>query len=69
LADSADNPSTNGHMFPLIQGILAFDTPYNGLARSMFVYGAFSNYSKVNSVFNAMLPLPPYPTSAAAAQL
>lgn len=36
-------------MFPLIQGILAFDTPYNGLARSMFVYGAFSQYNKVRS--------------------
>lgn len=29
-------------MFPLVQGILAFDTPYNGLSRSMFAYGAFS---------------------------
>ena len=46
-----DNP------FPLIQGILSFDTPYNGLARSMFVYGAFSNYQKVSSVFNAMTAL------------
>jgi hypothetical protein len=44
-------------IFPLIQGILTFDTPYNGLARSMFVYGAFSNYSKVNGVFNAMTAL------------
>jgi hypothetical protein len=41
-------------MFPLIQGILAFDTPYNGLARSMFVYGAFSNYQKVSNVWNIM---------------
>lgn len=41
-------------MFPLIKGILAFDTPFNGLARSMFVYGAFSNYSKVSNVFNVM---------------
>ncbi len=30
----------------LIQGILAFDTPYNGLARPMFVYGAFSQLPK-----------------------
>jgi hypothetical protein len=41
-------------MFPLIQGILAFDTPFNGLARPMFVYGAFSNYQKVSNVFNVM---------------
>lgn len=52
-------------MFPLIQGILAFDTPFNGLARSMFVYGAFSNYQKVSSVFNVMTAL----TAAAPATL
>lgn len=50
-SNSSDPP------FPLIQGILTFDTPYNGLARSMFVYGAFSNYQKVSSVFNAMTAL------------
>jgi hypothetical protein len=44
-------------MFPLIQGVLTFDTPFNGLARSMFVYGAFSNYSKVSNVFNVMTAL------------
>ncbi|KAI5923478.1 hypothetical protein F4810DRAFT_208115 [Camillea tinctor] len=44
-------------IFPLIQGILTFDTPFNGLARSMFVYGAFSNYQKVSSVFNVMTAL------------
>jgi hypothetical protein len=47
--DEANKPT-----FPLIQGLLTFDTPYNGLARSMFVYGAFSNYQKVSSVFNVM---------------
>ncbi|OLN86181.1 hypothetical protein CCHL11_04152 [Colletotrichum chlorophyti] len=51
-SDSEDDP-----IFPLIQGILTFDTPYNGLARSMFVYGAFSNYQKVSSVFNVMTAL------------
>ena len=44
-------------LFPLIQGILAFDTPYNSLTRTMFVYGAFSNYQKVSSVFNVMTAL------------
>lgn len=52
-----DRTSENDPIFPLIQGILTFDTPYNGLARSMFVYGAFSNYQKVSSVFNAMTAL------------
>lgn len=57
LNERASNPNSNDQLFPLIQGILTFDTPYNGLARSMFVYGAFSNYSKVNGVFNAMTAL------------
>lgn len=52
-----DRASENDPIFPLIHGILAFDTPYNGLARSMFVYGAFSNYQKVSNVFNAMAAL------------
>jgi hypothetical protein len=55
----------NVPIFPLIQGILTFDTPYNGLARSMFVYGAFSNYQKVSSVFNVMTAI----SAAAPAQL
>lgn len=52
---SSENPAAP--IFPLIQGILTFDTPYNGLARSMFVYGAFSNYSKVTGVWNVMAAL------------
>lgn len=64
-ADSAENQ--DAPIFPLIQGILAFDTPYNGLARSMFVYGAFSNYQKVSSVFNVMTALSAAPASLGAA--
>lgn len=56
-AAAPDQPGADATLFPLIQGILAFDTPYNGLARSMFVYGAFSNYQKVSSVFNVMTAL------------
>ncbi|KAF4438414.1 hypothetical protein F53441_12802 [Fusarium austroafricanum] len=54
INDRANNGDENDPLFPLIQGILTFDTPYNGLARSMFVYGAFSNYQKVSGVFNVM---------------
>jgi len=50
-------------IFPLIQGILTFDTPFNGLARSMFVYGAFSNYHKVSTVFNVMTALSAAPAA------
>jgi hypothetical protein len=39
-------------MFPLVQGVMAFDTPYNGLYRSMFAYGAFSQYQNISSVWN-----------------
>ncbi|KAJ5047155.1 uncharacterized protein L3040_002997 [Drepanopeziza brunnea f. sp. 'multigermtubi'] len=39
-------------MFPLIHGILAFDTPYNGLSRSMFAYGAFAQYQNLSSAWN-----------------
>ncbi|KAG0648408.1 hypothetical protein D0Z07_5327 [Hyphodiscus hymeniophilus] len=39
-------------MFPLIHGLIAFDTPYNGLARSMFAYGAFSQYQNINSLWS-----------------
>ncbi|KAH8586761.1 hypothetical protein B0O99DRAFT_643584 [Bisporella sp. PMI_857] len=45
------SPGTN-LMFPLIHGVLAFDTPYNGLSRSMFAYGAFSQYQNISSILN-----------------
>lgn len=54
---TSNDEDKGGPIFPPIQGILTFDTPYNGLARSMFVYGAFSNYSKVSNVFSAMTAL------------
>jgi hypothetical protein len=57
ILDEHRSNASPGPIFPLIQGILAFDTPYNGLARSMFVYGAFSNYQKVSNVFNIMTAL------------
>ncbi|EOO03828.1 hypothetical protein UCRPA7_673 [Phaeoacremonium minimum UCRPA7] len=63
LNDRAADDNQSGPIFPLIQGILSFDTPYNGLARSMFVYGAFSNYQKVSSVFNVMTALSAAPAS------
>lgn len=49
-----EDKDANHVIFPLVQGILAFDTPYNGLARSMFVYGAFSQYQKVSNIWNIM---------------
>ncbi|RYP75022.1 hypothetical protein DL771_002670 [Monosporascus sp. 5C6A] len=63
LNERIANGEEGSPMFPLIQGILTFDTPFNGLARSMFVYGAFSNYSKVSNVFNAMTALSAAPVA------
>ncbi|KAI0019202.1 hypothetical protein F4780DRAFT_462564 [Xylariomycetidae sp. FL0641] len=63
LNERMANEQGDGPIFPLIQGILSFDTPFNGLARSMFVYGAFSNYQKVSSVFNVMTALSAAPSA------
>ncbi|KAI0534465.1 hypothetical protein GGR58DRAFT_520380 [Xylaria digitata] len=60
---AGDQEASDLPTFPLIQGILTFDTPFNGLARSMFVYGAFSNYQKVSSVFNVMTALSAAPAA------
>ncbi|KAI1743015.1 hypothetical protein F4680DRAFT_457061 [Xylaria scruposa] len=64
-ASSSDSGGSDPQtpIFPLIQGILTFDTPFNGLARSMFVYGAFSNYQKVSAVFNVMTALSAAPAA------
>lgn len=63
LDERANSDEPTAPLFPMIQGVLAFDTPYNGLARSMFVYGGFSNYQKVSSVFNVMTALSAAPAS------
>lgn len=41
-------------MFPQIHGLLAFDTPFNGLARSMFAYGAFSQYQNISGIWSIL---------------
>lgn len=37
-------------LFPLIHGILTFDTPFLGLSRSIFAYGAVSSYQSYSSI-------------------
>lgn len=39
-------------MFPLVQGLMTFDTPYNGLSRSMFAYKVFSQYQNISSMWS-----------------
>lgn len=67
LDEHANSSDQKAPLFPMIQGVLAFDTPFNGLARSMFVYGGFSNYQKVSSVFNVMTALSAAPASISTA--
>jgi hypothetical protein len=49
-----NRPKIDGkeRMFPLVAGLLTFDTPFNGLARSLFAYGAFSQYQNVSTLYS-----------------
>jgi len=54
---SPNNPKPPAQMFPLVHGILTFDTPFCGLSRSMFAYGALSSYqgySSASSLFSLL---------------
>ncbi|KAL8971319.1 MAG: hypothetical protein Q9183_001106, partial [Haloplaca sp. 2 TL-2023] len=47
----------NTFMFPYIQGILAFDTPYLGLSPSLIAHGAESHYRSASSAYSAISDL------------
>ncbi|KAI9840171.1 MAG: hypothetical protein M1837_001884 [Sclerophora amabilis] len=49
-------------IFPAIQGILTFDTPFVGLSRSMFAYGAFAQYRTISSAYGLVTSVSAIPS-------
>ncbi|KAL8668475.1 MAG: hypothetical protein Q9168_006893, partial [Polycauliona sp. 1 TL-2023] len=52
-----DSEPPHNFMFPYIQGILAFDTPYLGLSPSLIAHGAESHYRSATSAYSAFSEL------------
>ncbi|KAL4873708.1 hypothetical protein BDV12DRAFT_51789 [Aspergillus spectabilis] len=52
-ADSTTLGESGSFMFPHIQGVFAFDTPYLGIAPGVVSYGAEGHYKTITSTYSA----------------
>ncbi|PYH99320.1 hypothetical protein BO71DRAFT_221619 [Aspergillus ellipticus CBS 707.79] len=54
LADSGTAVGAGSFMFPHIQGVIAFDTPFLGISPGVVSYGAEGQYRNVTSAYTAL---------------
>ncbi|KAL2803275.1 hypothetical protein BJX63DRAFT_77238 [Aspergillus granulosus] len=52
-SESPDIGGPSSFMFPHIQGVFAFDTPYFGIAPGVVSYGAEGHYKSITTTYNA----------------